>query len=246
MTGQTHFLEAWYFPLQGWRYFSVYGLDYFFGTRWAVYACGDSMFCQGLSLVTGLALPFFILGVGVVAWSAVQGQSRNNESLRQRVDALAFGVLLFSILFNGMLQTYGHPHYYNALWVVLFYLLWRGTAALTSRFPRLGFVVVGTYSVAMMLALVLTVFAVHRHGGSRVRTFGTTLSEQLRIAQQLKNWSPDALVKVRVEGVPMDFLPFRVLCEVNRWSGTEGGRTTTPVVSYREGQGPLDAWLQIQ
>ena len=247
MTGQRGEWAAWFFPWQGWHFFSVFGLEHFFDSPWVDYACGGGGGCKLVEWLTELSLPLFLAGVAVVIGrvvKALRGQRAFNSV--DHMDALCLGILLFAMVFNGKLQTFRQPHYHNGSWVVWYYFLWRGLAALLGRWPRWGRLTVATYGGALVVALVLLAGAIHKNGGARTRAFGTVLVEQVRIARELHAWSPQAQKTTRIDGPLMDYFPLEFIGDLMEWKGTPGGHGTTPVVRYRSGPAGTDAWLSSE
>jgi hypothetical protein len=229
--------EGWVFPLFGGRLFSAQGLDYFFGPGWA-----RGWPLRGLAAVTWLGLPLVWAGILLCAarvrrWHRA-GRPRAVEG-EVHLALLALGVLGCMVLQHGIMQAFGHPHYYSATWVCFFYFLWTALSAA----GRGGLVLSGVYGVALAGVLGALIVTVHREGGNQGMHYGTTLQHQIEVVRALHRYHPDAPVRTTVSNFVQFPHGLKVLREVYGLNGRMDGPRRRLLVRHRDQR---TGWLVIE
>ncbi|HKD43475.1 MAG TPA: hypothetical protein VKB87_24555 [Myxococcaceae bacterium] len=185
---------GWLFPLLSPRYLSASGLEYFFGSPAHLGLAGIAQWAARASWSISLvAFPLVWVGIILAAASALQAVRRARFDIRSHAAILALAVLFTQMLLNWLTGTYGHPHYYNATWIVYALFAWLTVDWLAGR--ALATAVCGPYAAALATTILLLIASIHRSGGTR-EGYGPTLANQMQIATELRQYSAT---------VPLDF-----------------------------------------
>lgn len=230
--------EGWVFPLLGGRLFSAQGLDYFFGEGWARGPL------RALAALTWVGLPLVWAGVLLCAarvrrWHRA-GRPRSAEvGAEVHLSLLALGALGCMVLQNGIMQAFGHPHYYSATWVCFFYFLWTALSAA----GRAGMVLAGVYGVALAGVLGAILVTVHRDGGNQEMHHGTALQHQIEVVRALDRYHPDSPVRTTVSNFVQFPHGLKVLREVYGLNGQKDGPRRRLLVRHRD---QTTGWLVVE
>ena len=169
------------FSLGGWRLFSLWGLDYFFGP-WSGWGAAFPLLALSL-----LSYPVGAYGV----YLCLRAADDPDAPLREMAGVLLLSLAFFVVLANGM-RLREHPHYYNGMWIAFFAFWWIGMSALARHVwaRRLYAAQAGV----MATALLTGVLWIHVHRGTRSLRYGPTLANQIEIARALERLGPVELV----------------------------------------------------
>jgi hypothetical protein len=144
-------------------------------------------------LISLVVFPLVWVGIILAAASALQAVRRARFDIRSHAAILALTILVTQMLLNWLTGTYGHPHYYNATWIVYAFFAWLTVDWLAGR--AFATALCGAYAAALATTVLLLIASIHRSGGSR-EGYGPTLANQMQIAAELRRYSAT---------VPLDF-----------------------------------------
>jgi hypothetical protein len=188
---------GWVFPFLGARVLSGYGLGYFFGPDWHLGDVGASaVLGRVATLVSTLAFPMVWVGIVLAAYSTFRAVRRKEPmNTQQKIALLALATLGAQIVLNGMTGTARRPHYYNGTWIIFVLFAWLCMDAAGNLGVARWIMV--PYGAAQVVVLALLVAQVHRNGGSR-DGYGPTVANQMQIASELKQYSPETPIRMDV------------------------------------------------
>jgi hypothetical protein len=189
---------ALWFASLGGRVSSASGLEYFFGAAWSdrFLAHGAIGIAVWLSMLLGHGLTWAGM-VRSLAWIQRALVDRAQRSARVEIAALALCVWLAQTLLNLATHTAGHPHYYNATWIVFVVFAWLALDAL-SRW-RLASYAAASHALALGVTLATIVIGLHTTAGTRSLHYGLAVREELRVAAQAAQGHPESPVRTRIE-----------------------------------------------
>lgn len=251
-------LKSLVFVLKAPGYFSSWGMSYFLGNGWM----RVPLFPQWTQIAIGIASGFtlFVYGFFFVGlWLATRRPGRfiglnkqvtKNEgvSWQTESDALALMTLAFFTALSYAKGLSEHPHYFNAIWPAVFYLVWRGMAFLWSApawkeqgFGWVGKAAVGTWALAVVLVLASLTARLHWTEGTRTLHYGPTLGNLWDVSDLLSRADGARIVPVAFH---TRFFP-QALASLIEWRkrtgqvGSGDGLVGTWLLTYRN---PKENW----
>lgn len=185
--------EGWWFPLLAGRYFSGWGLEYFFEDGWR----GSGGMAPVLLAATAISCVSFVaVWAGIVVAGRDVFRSVRNRTPPDLVVAAAGMVLLGQLLVDGLTGAFGHPHYYNATWIAYAALVLAALRAISK--PRIATAIVVVSAGAVSVVLISCIVGMHLRGGTRGDHYGPTLANQLTIARELEQYPKQSRLETNV------------------------------------------------
>ncbi|HAR66885.1 MAG TPA: hypothetical protein DCR55_11820 [Lentisphaeria bacterium] len=132
-----------------------------------------------LSWLSALVIPIFFIGI-------FRALRSSQPDLQRSLAWICLGIVGLTLLFHGGGAHIFLPHYLNGQWFGFFFFIWIGAAWITKY--RLGQIASGAVVASLLLLLTATKLHVHANQGNQSLAFGTTLSHQLELADQLADY----------------------------------------------------------
>ncbi len=194
---------GWIFPFLGGRFFSFYGVDYFFGENWfSSTTPASSIGILLFGLFTWCALALVWVGMGMAVMRVWRHFRSNVESKPFHGDAdfhlsfLSLAVTVSQCLLNGWMRTYTHPHFFNTTWICFYYFFWTAFSNLPrERLWRAGRFL---YVLAMAACLGFLISSIHRTGGNQQIHYGPALQAQINIVRKLNAYHEESQISAQV------------------------------------------------
>lgn len=254
-SGQDHsMLKGLVFPLMGGRFFSAFGIDYFFGEEWFV----SDFFRYGFLIVfagifTWAAIALVWLGMAhaircVRGLSSLTVSPSNHDrpavaapaqDARVHLSVICLLAVLIQCVLSAVMRTHGHPHYYNATWVCFLYFLWTALSSTQpeGRIPAIPLASKIIYGLALSVVLVFLILNIRHSGGNRGVHYGATLQNQIEVARMLKAYHPDSNIMTDVLNYVRFPHALGVIRAFHGWKGADSGPQRTLEIRYMETEG---------
>jgi hypothetical protein len=241
-TRATTTTAGWVFPLLGPRVLSAQGLRYFFAPDWQLGRQGAAaVLGSAATIVSSLSFPLVWFGIGLTVHSALlRRREREPLTLRESVFGLAFAALCAQIVLNGATGTSRHPHYYNGTWIIFVLFAWLTVDFLARR--GLGYWIAIPYLSAQLVAIGLLLSQIHTHGGSRAG-FGPTIANQMNVAAELKQYSPQS--QLRIDVLNYQLFPDAILALLQLAPEPSGQRPRANLAIVYTSNDPLDGRIKL-
>lgn len=194
--------SGWIFPWIGGKFFSSYGIDYFFGDRWYVSEfLKSARWVRFLSAFTFLALPVVWLGMWMSAkmvWKAFRYNMPRSSEVH--LSLLSLAAVAVQCVLDGFLRLYGHPHYFNATWICFFYFFWTAFSSPAPSRPIrfLAGLFRGGYIISMAVVLGFLILNMHASQGNEEIHYGSALGQQIEIARKVHQFNPQSPLQLDV------------------------------------------------
>jgi hypothetical protein len=230
---------GWLFPLDGARFLSAAAIENFFGSQWFVPGGSPLAAARALTLV---AYPLCWMGAVFALLHLVKGLMRNGPlGPREGFCALLLAAFMGQVVLDGVTGTHHHTHYFSATWLVFGSFAWFAVESLPSVVRAC---VTAAYAATLAAVVAALGWSIHVGGGSRA-VYGPTLSNQLAVADQLREYPPATPVQTDVpnlQAFPHSFAVLRRLRppEPGRQAATPG----TLWIRYRSND-PADARSEL-
>lgn len=186
-------LKAFFFAFTGARFFSFVGFDYFVGQGWQPRPFGAEFLSKPLGWLAGMTAivyPLAWYGLYEAVVTVHRKWKRTNRDVEFHACLMAVLVVATQAMLALLLDLHGHPHYFNATWVVWLFFIWLAASRLWGRrWARVGFT--GCFA-GLAVLLVTLVVDLHGTGGNRVLHYGPTLANQIAVAKSLKRYHPES------------------------------------------------------
>lgn len=241
--------EGWIFPLTGGRIFSAFGMDYFFGETWFISPrlSVSSHLVLTLSFLTFVALTLVWVGMGLAISRVIEmRRTRTWGSPQDSLCVLCLSVFATQCVLNGLMRTYGQPHYFNSTWFCYFGFLWMALSAETDGFRRsLQRSAQVLYAVSSAAVLVYFVIHIHVSGGNQNVHYGPSLQTQIDVIRTIKTCPPRTSAYIAVE----NFRRFPHSLDILRTFVPEApcaadiAADTRPLLIRPRGPDPSEGWL---
>ncbi len=197
---ETFSPSAIWFALLAPRLLSASGLDYILGSNWA--RPGGPMLAAAIfaaaRIITLVAYPLVWMGMLLAARRAARVvRSGASATTFDHVAAISLTVWAAQTALDIVRNVHGHPHYYNATWIVYAIFAWLTIDALARRHIAHWLAAVQAASLATVLLFLL--LRIHLGGGMRSRNYGPTLANQVQVVRMLNEYSPDSPVKIEAQ-----------------------------------------------
>jgi hypothetical protein len=183
------------FMLTGWKFFSVYGLEYFMGEGWQnPLPLPLRIFLQSSTFIAAaLCLAGFMEAMRTI-FMAAKTRSWDNYA---HLSLLSMLLITLHLLLCVWMNLGTHPHYFNAAWTAYFLLLWIGASVLCKW--TAGKILLSLYAASLLTTVILLLLQLHAFSGNRAYHFGPTIENQIEIAHTLNGYEKDVPVQSNVE-----------------------------------------------
>lgn len=205
-------LKSVVFPFLGSKMFSFLDVEYFFGSRWERLLVEDDALFTMLRALKVLWYSIYLVAiVGLV--DIVNKVIKYKENKNNPITHLGVFVLLTLFFHLVVCLVSGldkHPHYFNGVWLVHFFIVAIGFSKLISKAKGFRFYQV-TFLIMMASLLVWTFRMIHYHGGTRSQRYGTILEQKVKVAAELNRYPGIRKIKFdqidfRYETISIDIL----------------------------------------
>ncbi len=225
------------FPLLGGRLLSATGLDYFFGA-----ALESAPLLAVARAVSVIAFPLVWWGI-ILSGRLVARAFRSKQCTPlDHLVGLCLAILVTQIIMNGLTNTHGHPHYFNATWIAYAMFAWLSVDDMV-KIRSLRWLV-PIHGAALGVASVSLLILVHSTGGTRDPRYGPSLKNQMEIAAEINRRAPESAITTDVE----NFVRFPQSIAVLRLLDGSAPRPPLParelVIRYSSGD-PRNAHVEV-
>ncbi len=177
------------------------------------------------------------------AWSAIR--QPKTATVTNHLFLIALSVWLFQTFLDGLERVHSTPHYYSGTWCVYAVLAWMAADWLRLHFSKRVFLpVVAVYAASMLFGSVVIATTIARNAGHRNINFGTSVGNQIAAIKQLRRYSDDSSVDIRLPQWKSFPLAWKVLLELNPPTSDPRPRRHL-VVKYRDAH-PGDAHIEVE
>jgi hypothetical protein len=136
-----------------------------------------------------IAIPAVWVGMGLAVFRAGKiYRGREDVSAIDHMAMIALAVWLVQTVLDAGLKVFQLPHYYNATWIVYIFLIWLAIATVRKKWIANGLLALQAICLGFITIYVLS--KIHRDGGTRTLTYGTTLANQVQVSREIESYSP--------------------------------------------------------
>jgi hypothetical protein len=182
-------------PLTGSRVLTAAGFEFFTGNEWLAGAGqGAAVLFDMLRAPSTVGILLCAIGVAIAIRNLSRPVDLEPRDIRKWISSVCLMMLLAQCAIDGAAHIDNSPHYSNSTWGALIVFAWLGADVLRRTRRRAFITAVAAYTASLAITLGVLIVALHRTGGTRSLGYGVTLGNQVEIAREITQYSPDSKI----------------------------------------------------